>query len=81
MGGGPAPAHHTGSHVPSRASPDLVQQQEGQAKAQEHSPREVGFTPVGAAVMVSHPKEEETHGRSQRGAEHSKQPDLPVTQP
>ena len=50
-------------------------------KHRSTAPGEDGFTPVGAAGMVSHPKEEETHGRSQGGAEHSKQPDLPVTQP
>lgn len=43
--------------------------------------REDGFTPVGAAGMVSRPKKEETHGHSQGGVEHSKQPDLPVTHP
>lgn len=68
----------------SELEPPQTWRSSGRARPKHRSARrrrEDGFTPVGAAAMVSRPKEEETHGRSQGGAGHSKQPDLPVTHP
>lgn len=83
MAGGLAPAHHVGSRVPTGASPDLVQQQEGQAKAQEHMPPGGWLHSCGHSWNGLSPQERGDPQPFPRGSgvEHSEQPDLCVTHP
>lgn len=82
VGGGPGPAYHMGSRVPTGASPDLVQQGEGQAKAQEHKPPGGWLHSCGGSWNGLSPQEGGDPRPLPKGvAEHSEQPDLPVTHP